>query len=136
MEWQWQTPAWQTPIDKADRVELLCLPGQSIVPPEDWPDAFWCHVSARHLLSGAESQRVIRLFRELEPSQSARCHMPPWGLALYEQDALLFTATLCYRCSNAYIYMDQSMELRAFDPDGPNSAELRQVLQQYLPLGE
>jgi hypothetical protein len=62
--------------------------------------------------------------------------MPPWGLALYEQDALLFTATLCYQCRNAYIYMDQSRELRAFDPDGPNSADLRQVLQQYLPLGE
>ena len=133
---EWQTPAWQTPIDRADRVELLCLPSRSIVPPEGWPDTFWSHVSARHILSGAESQRVIRLFRELEPSESARCHMPPWGLALYEQDALLFTGTLCYRCSNAYIYVDQSTELRAFDPDGPNSVDLRQVLQQYLPLGE
>jgi hypothetical protein len=62
--------------------------------------------------------------------------MPPWGLALYEQEALLFTTTLCYRCSNAYIYMNESRVLRGFDPDGPNAAELRQVLQQYLPLGE
>jgi hypothetical protein len=136
MAWQWQTPAWQTPVDRADRVELLRLPNRSIVPAEGLPDAFWHHVSERHLLSGAEGQRVIRLFRELEPGEPALCHMPPWGLALYEQDALLFTATLCYRCSNAYIYLDQGTVLRAFDPEGPNSADLRRVLQQYLPPGE
>jgi len=28
------------------------------------------------------------------------------------------------------------MVLRAFDPAGPNAAELRQVLQQHLALGE
>ncbi len=133
---EWQTPAWQTPVDRADRVELLCLPHQSIVPAEGWPDTFWRHVSTRHLLSGAEAQRVIRLFRELEPDKPARCHLPPWGLALYEQDALLFTVSLCYQCSNAYIYMGQDKVLRAFDPEGPNSADLRQVLRQYLPLGE
>ena len=133
---EWQTPAWQTPVDRADRVELLCLPSQDIVPAEGWPDTFWPHVSKRHLLSGAEAQRVIRLFRELEPGEPARCHMPPWGLALYEQGALLFAATLCYRCSNAYIYMGQDKELRAFDPEGPSSADLRRVLRQYLPLAE
>lgn len=136
MERRWQTPAWETAIDRVDRVELFCLPDQSIVPAEGWPDVFWRHVSKRHLLSGTENQRVIRLFRELEPGEPARCHMPPWGLALYEQDALLFTATLCYRCSNAYIYTGPGKVLRAFDPTGPNAADLRQVLQQHLPLRE
>jgi hypothetical protein len=88
------------------------------------------------LLSGTEAQRVLDLFRGLEPGESARCHMPPWGLALYEQDVLLFTATLCYVCSNAYIYTRKGKDLRAFDPAGPNAVALRQVLRQHLPLDE
>jgi len=62
--------------------------------------------------------------------------MPRWGLAFYEQDALLFTVSLCYRCSNAYIYTEQGKVLRAFNSEGPNAADLRQVLQQHLPLRE
>ncbi|MCA2701765.1 MAG: hypothetical protein IM500_15445 [Microcystis sp. M179S2] len=133
MKWNWNTPAWETPIGKADGVELFCLPG-SIVPEEGWPDTFWRHVSERHLLLGVKAQRVIRLFRELEPGESARCHFPPWGLAFYEWDTLLFAATLCYECNNAYIYTAQGKELRAFDPAGPNAARLRDVLKQHLPL--
>lgn len=136
MAFRWQTPAWQTPIDRADRVELLCLPGQTIIAAEGWPDSFWGHVRERHLLSGDEAQRVIHLFRGLEPGESARCHMPPWGLALYEREALLFTATLCYVCSNAYIYSNGVRDLRAFDPAGPNAVGLRQLLRQHLPLDE
>jgi len=133
---EWKTPAWQTPIDRADRVELLCVPGQRIVAGQNWPDAFWNHVSERYLLLGPEAQQVIRHFRELEPSEPARCHMPPWGLAFYEQGTLLFTATLCYVCSNAYIYTAKGRELRAFDPDGQNAVDLRNVLRRHLPLQE
>jgi len=136
MEWEWHTPAWQTPIDKADRVALFYLPGQTIVPEQGWPDMFWQHVGERHFLSGPEAQHVIELFQGLELGQSARCHIPPWGLALYKQEVLLFTVTLCYRCSNAYVYTDQGMDLRAFNPVSPNAISLRKVLQQYLPIGE
>ena len=132
----WKTPAWETPIDRADRVELFCLPDRDIASGVGWPDAFWRHVSERHFLLGVEAQRVINLFRELEPGESARCHIPPWGLAFYEQETLLFTATLCYACNNAYVYTAQGMNLRAFDPFGPNAAELRGILKQNLPLQE
>ncbi len=130
---EWKTPAWETPVGRADRVELLCLPDRDIVPEGGWPDAFWDHVSERYPLLGAEAQRVIRLFRELEPGESMRCHLPPWGLAFYERDTLLFTATLCYVCDNAYIYTAQGKDLRAFDPAEPNAAKLRAVLKQHLP---
>lgn len=134
MGWQWQTPAWQTPVDRADRVELLSLPREDIVPAEGWPEEFWGHVGKRHLVSGAEGQRVIRLFRQLEPGESARCHMPRSGLALYERETLLFTVTLCYRCSNAYVYTGGGRDLRAFNPEGSNAADLRQLLNQHLKL--
>lgn len=29
---------------------------------------------------------------------------PAWGLAFYEGETLLFTVSLCFRCSNAYVY--------------------------------
>lgn len=132
----WKTPAWQTPVSRADRLELLCVPGQEVVSESGWPDTFWPQVSERHLLLGTEAERVIRLFRDLEPGNSARCHMPPWGLAFYEGDVLLFTVTVCYRCSNAYVYTAQGKELRAFDPAGPNAANLREVLTNHLPLRE
>lgn len=136
MNWQSKTPAWETPVDSADRVELFSLPDRTIVPPEGWPHTFWRHVGERLLLTEADAQRVVHLFRELEPSASARCHMPPWGLALYAGDALLFTVTLCYMCSNAYVYTGQGKDLRAFNPVGPNAVGLRRVLEQHLPLSE
>jgi len=136
MKIEWQTPAWQTPVERADRVELFCIPDKCMISEVGWPDMFWDHVSERHLLSGSAAARVIRLFRGLESGASARCHMPPWGLALYEQESLLFTVTLCYLCRNAYVYTDQGKELRAFNPARPNAADLYQVLQQYLPIGE
>lgn len=136
MEELWHTPAWQTPVDEADRVELFSLPERQIVPPEGWPDSFWPHLGARTLLTEAEARQVIHLFRELEPGNSARCHIPPWGLALYAGDTLLFTVTLCYQCHNAYVYTGHGKDLRAFSPGGANAAALRRVLEQHLPLSE
>jgi hypothetical protein len=123
-------------VDRADRVELFSLPDRQIVPAEGWPDAFWRHVGERLLLNEADAQRVIHLFRELELGHPARCHIPAWGLALYAGDALLFTVTLCYKCSNANVYTHGGEDLRALDPGGPNAAELRRVLEQHLPLSE
>lgn len=135
MEWEgWQTPAWETPIDRADRVELLSLSERKIVPPDGWPDAFFRHVDRRVLLTGAEAQPIIQRFRDLDPGESARCHMPPWGLALYAGDALLFTVTLCYACDNAYVYTGSGKDLRAFDTQGQNAVALRRALEQHLPL--
>lgn len=135
MGWEeWQTPAWQTPVDRADRVELLSLPERTIVPWEGWPDAFFRHVDRRVLLTGPEAQRIIQQFRDLEPGESARCHMPPWGLALYAGDTLLLTVTLCYACDSAHVYADSGQDLRAFDTQGQSAVALRRALEHHLPL--
>lgn len=136
MTFEWHTPAWQTPIDKADRVELLCLPKKEIITELDWPEAFWQNVSQRYFLPELEAQRVIGLFRDLAVGEPARCHMPPWGLALYEHETLLFTVTLCYLCHNAYVYTARGKDLRAFDPVHPSAVALRQLLQRYLLVDE
>ena len=128
----WKTPAWQTPIERADRVELLELP-REIIAHDGWPESFWANVGERGLLVGPDADRVIRLFRELEPGESARCHMPPWGLALYEGEALLFTVSLCFMCSNVYVYDAAGMDLRAFNVAARGAKSLLAVLKQHLP---
>jgi hypothetical protein len=128
----WKTPAWQTPIERADRVELLELPG-GVIPHDGWPESFWAKVRERRLLVGSDADRVIRLFRELAPGEPARCHTPPWGLAFYEGEALLFTVSLCFACSNAYIYDAAGWDLRAFKVAARGAKSLRAALKQHLP---
>lgn len=128
----WKPPAWQTTIDRADRVELLEL-ASKIISEVGWPESFWAHVGERRLLVGSDAERVIRLFAELKPGDSARCHMPPWGLAFYEGEALLFTVSLCFRCSNAYVYDANGMHLRAFKVAARGAKSLLAVLKQQLP---
>jgi hypothetical protein len=132
----WETPAWQTPLDRVDQVELFCLPHRDIIPDEDWPGAFGRHLGDRQLLLEPEGRQVINLFRELEPGVPARCHLPPCGIGFYEADTLLFSITLCYRCNNAYIYTTQGKVLRAFDSGGRNAVALHSILRQHLPLHE
>lgn len=136
MSFEWQEPAWQTPLDQADEVELLSLPRQSIVTEVGWPGGFWNQVGERHRLVAAEAERVIQLFRGLEVSEPARCHFAPWGLAFYRRDVLLFTVTLCYQCSNAYVYTSQCKDLRGFGPNGPSAAGLRELLRKHLRRNE
>lgn len=130
----WKTPAWGAPVDRVNRVELLEL-FEDILPEDGWPERFWRYVHERRLLVGAEAEHVVRLFRELEPGESARCHMPPWGLALYEDDDLLMTVTLCFRCHNAYVYTAAGKDLRAFDSTAPKATALRELLKRHLPKG-
>lgn len=130
------TPAWNTEADRADGVELFRLQGMEIVTDEEWPEGFWRRVGERRRLSGPEVAQTIRLFCALEPGDPARCHTPPWGLALYRGDQLFLTATLCYRCSNAYVFTAEGTDLRAFDAKGAPANELRALLERHLLVKE
>lgn len=130
----WLTPAWRTPIERVDRVDLLLITDRQLVPWEGWPATFWNYVSKQHSLVGVEAQEVVELFRTLEPGSSGRCHDPPWGIAFYERDALLFAATFCYRCDNVYIYTDKGNGDRGFNRRSPSAVSLRQVFTRHLPL--
>jgi hypothetical protein len=134
VQFRWQTPAWNTPLDRADRVEVFYLPARNIVPDEGWPTTFWRHVGERVVLHESDAQQLIGYFRDLEEGLSARCHMPPWGVAFYAGDELLFTVTLCFECTNAYVYNSHERNLRAFDVAGSNAVNLRAMLERILPL--
>lgn len=130
----WQAPAQKVPIDKAVRVELLKLRSRGILSEDDWLESFWNGVQDRKLLEGDEAQRIIQLFQNLSPGEPARCHMPPWGLAFYDETELLFTTTLCFECSNAYVYTVHGKDLRAFDVSATHSKGLLTFLKQEFPL--
>ena len=130
----WKVPVWETPIDQAVRVDLFRLPNQGIISENGWPETFWQHIQDCRSLDEEESQHIIQLFQELAPGTSDRCHMPPWGLAFYDNERLLFTTTLCFKCSNAYVYTALGKELRAFDVDEFHAEELFALLTRELPL--
>jgi hypothetical protein len=130
----WKVPAWEVRVDKANQVELFKIPNRNIISEEDWPESFWVHIRDRHLVDGQEGQHVIRLFQDLGPGEPARCHMPPWGLAFYYNAELLFTTTLCFECSNAYVYTASGKNLRAFDVSDSHAIELLDWLKEKMPL--
>lgn len=130
----WQAPAYEVPIDKAVRVELLRLHNRNIISENGWPESFWNCVQDCKSLDGDEAQHVIQLFQKLSLGEPARCHMPPWGLAFYDKTSLLFTTTLCFECSNAYIYTVHGENLRAFDVSESHAEELLAFLNQEFPL--
>lgn len=130
----WKAPAYEVPIDKAVRVELLRLHNRDIISENGWPESFWNYVQGCKSLDGDEAQHIIQLFQKLSPGESARCHMPPWGLAFYDETELLFTTTFCFECSNTYVYTVQGKNLRAFDVSESYAEELLAFLKQELPL--
>jgi hypothetical protein len=135
--WQapaYQVPAHEVPIDKAVRVELLKLLSRGILSGDGWPESFWNGIQDRKLFDGDEAQHIIQLFQNLTPGEPARCHMPPWGLAFYDKSELLFTTTLCFECSNAYVYTAHGTDLRAFDVSETHAEDLLAFLKQEFPL--
>lgn len=130
----WKVPAWEVPLDQADRVELLKLHNRTIISESGWPESFWNCIQERRSLDGDEAQCIIQLFQGLSPGEPARCHMPPWGLAFFDKEKLLFTATLCFECSNAYVYTNFGKDLRAFGVSEVHAKELLALLMQELPL--
>jgi hypothetical protein len=135
MIWEgWKTPAWGTATEAATRVELFYVPEREIIDHAGWPKSFWTRTQQRVSLHGHEARSVIEMFQGLELAEPARCHMPPWGLAMYSDAELLFTATLCFECSNAYVYAASGRNLRAFDTRSAKATELLATLQLHLPL--
>ena len=130
----WQAPPWQLPLERATLSEIFRVPGRSPIEADVWPDDIWPHVCDCQRLDGAASTDLLNAFADLPVSDPARCHMPPWGLAAYADNELLFTATLCFECDNAVVDTPAGSALRAFDSASPAAQRLRSLLQSRLPL--
>lgn len=121
-------------VQQANRVELMMLHQRKIISEQGWPDSFDRAVQTRKPFDGQEAQQIIQLFQCLAPGEPARCHMPPWAVAFYDQTQILFTATVCFECANAYVYTSLGKELRAFNTSETHGKQFLSLLNQELPL--
>ena len=129
----WKPPSWSLDLDQISVIEAFRVPDKSIISDEGWPDSFWSNVQERTTANEKESKALLNLFRGLEVSEPARCHMPPFGLAGYLPDGTLsFTVTLCFECSNAYVYTVDGKQLRAFDISTTHAKNLLKTLKDHF----
>lgn len=132
----WKVPAWELPLHAVDAIEVFTISGRKIIQEKGWPASFWPHVENRCRLNDSEVHQVLALFQHLELDEPARCHLPAWGLGFYRKSELLCTVTLCFECSNAYIYTGSGKVLRAFNVSEINAVALFKFLKKRLPVIE
>lgn len=76
-----------------------------------------------------ERARLQALIHALPVAQSARCHMPAFGLVFTQPRE--FNVTLCFQCNNAYV----NDTLAVFDPRSHPAQQLLTFLRSYVPNG-
>lgn len=80
------------------------------------------------LLEAEDRSRLRALVGALPNGQSARCHMPGFGL-LFGMPPREVHVSLCFQCHNAYV----DRELVAFDAGSPQARELLAFLRSRRP---
>ncbi|MDB6153581.1 MAG: signal peptide protein [Chthoniobacteraceae bacterium] len=59
--------------------------------------------------TGAEARRIAQLWRDQDwVGFGASCHDPAYGITFYRDGRKLFFCSICFSCSNIYIYGAQS----------------------------
>jgi len=53
-------------------------------------------------LTGADCQRVLQLWSDLETDEQMRCHTPPFGLRFYSRGSLVGEVSVCWECNNIF----------------------------------
>ncbi len=85
-------------------------------------------------VEGELAQQVANLWRQLKPSQSARCHMPPFGLRFYCKGELILQASICWECNNIYLWQKDNpfLFLYGVDLEQPSAKKLFSLLEGIM----
>ncbi|MFN9732804.1 MAG: hypothetical protein ACK544_02080 [Microcystis sp.] len=85
-------------------------------------------------VEGEFVQQVANLWRQLKPGQSARCHMPPFGLRFYCKGELILQASMCWECNNMYLWQkdNPSPSLHGVDLEPPSAKKLFSLLEGIM----
>ena len=126
----WKPPSWRLPLDEVDGIEVFRV--KDSISQNDWPTFFWNFVRDRTRADPEESKALVSMIRDLEVGEPARCHHPPYGIAGYSGDRVVFTSTFCFECANAYIHTIDGKELRAFRLDTPAALNLKETLDSHF----
>ena len=130
----WKPPSYGLSLDAVEKLEIFRVADREIISEVNWPASFWNSTSDRIILDGEAAEKIMNLFKSLKIHEPARCHMPPWGMAIYMKLALIYTVTICFECSNCYVYSKGEKKLRAFDTSEIGAIELLKCFQTLLPI--
>ena len=110
-----------------DRVEVLDLEGHFAAMSDGL-------ITARRIVTveGDLAQQIAQRWRQLTPGESARCHTPPFGLRFAFQGKVLLQASLCWVCSNMYLYGEDSRSLYGLDLTTSVARELLDLLESVM----
>lgn len=61
-----------------------------------------------------------------------RCHLPPVGLRFYQDETLVCTFSICWKCNNAYGERQGQPFYFHFDGQSPAAQELLTVIQTVV----
>jgi hypothetical protein len=83
-------------------------------------------------LQGASADRIAELWRNLQPGEQMRCHIPPFGLRFYSSDKLIYEASICWRCNNVHGQANGEKIFFEFDGSAPGARQLLAACEQVL----
>ena len=83
-------------------------------------------------IEGELAQRIANLFRQLTPGESARCHIPAFGLRYYYKNQLVLQVSMCWECNNMYVWKNDDTLLYGLNLQQPSSKHLLTLLEESL----
>jgi hypothetical protein len=83
-------------------------------------------------VEGELAQQVASLWRQLKPGESARCHIPPFGLRFYFKEKLILQASICWQCDNMYIWQENNRSLYGVNLGQPSANEMLRLLKNIM----
>lgn len=116
-------------LPKIDEVEVLELKGKM------------ARISNNLVISnrivkveGELAEQIASLWRKLKSGESARCHIPPFGLRFYFKENVVLQASICWECNNMYLYQGDSCLLYGIDLKQSSAKALFDLLEKIMNL--
>jgi hypothetical protein len=84
-------------------------------------------------VKGATALRIAQMWRELPPGETARCHIPPFGLRFIADGRVICEGSICWECNNIYGNAGGRAFFYEFDTEAAGSqallVELRRIVE-------
>ena len=127
-------PSYELDLDRIHQIDVFRVTDDCMMSVVDWPERFSIKETESVRIWGGVAQKLVLLFSELTVDEPDRCHTPPWGISFYDSKGLCYSSTICFECSNVYVYSEEGANLRAFDTSCNAAKELFQQLSELLPI--
>ncbi len=122
-----------THLPEIDAVDVVNLEG---IHPHHAGAYMQSAVKAPHVrVTDPLAQQIADLWRQLPPSEQARCHIPPFGLRFYRRGELQLQASICWQCNTIFGDAKGGHVHYAFDADSELSQKLLSLCKQISESG-